>query len=147
MSTVSLNSESTTLKIKNITLGTEIVVNDFIAGDYLTITPINPASSRTYSQGGVNIQGRVDKDVRTLSFTVNKFGTTDEFFNEALYSGQTCIFEGSAKTNYTVNGEPRTETYSFSAGSLTDIPEDRKNNVDGNNEMAYAIEDRITRSI
>lgn len=147
MSTVSLNSESTTLKIKNTTLGTEIVVNDFIAGDNIVITPINPATSRTYSQGGVNIQGRVDKDVKTLAFTVNKFGTTDEFFNEALYSGQTCIFEGSAKTNYTVDGEVRVETYSFKGGSLTDLPTDTKNNVDGNNEMAYTIEARIQRSI
>lgn len=147
MATITLNSNTTTLKLKNITLNTERVVADFIAGDTIVIAPVNPQSSRTYSAEGVNIQGRVDKDVRTVTFTVEKFGDTDEFMNEAIYSGQTCVFEGSAKSLYTKDGEQRTETYSFKGGSITTLPTDTKNNQDGNNEMQFVIEARVTRDI
>lgn len=147
MATISLNSNSTTLKLKNVTLDSERVVTDFIAGDIIVIAPVNAQTSRTYSAEGVNIQGRVDKDVRTITFTVEKFGDTDEFMNEAIYSGQTCVFEGSAKSLYFKDGEQRTETYSFKGGSITTLATDTKNNRDGNNEMTYVIEARVTRDI
>lgn len=147
MANISLNTNSTTLKLKNTTLDTEIVVTDFIAGDTIVIAPVNAQTSRTYSAEGVNIQGRVDKDVRTITFTVEKYGDTDEFMNEAIYSGQTCIFEGSAKSLYVKDGEQRTETYSFKGGSITTLPSDTKNNQDGNNEMQFVIEARVTRDI
>jgi len=147
MAITSLNSNSSTLKLKNTTLDTEHVVTDFIAGDNIVIAPVNPQTSRTYSAGGVNIQGRVDKDARTITFTVEKFGDTDEFMNEAIYAGQVCVFEGSVKSLYTKDGEQRTETYSFKGGSITILPTDTKNNQDGNNEMQIVIEARVTRDI
>ena len=147
MAVITLNADATTLKLNNTTLDSERVVTDLIAGDTIVIAPVNAQTSRTYSSDGVNIQRRVDRDVRTITFNVEKFGETDEFMNEALYNSDLCVFEGSIKTIYTSDTEQRTETYSFKGGSITTLPTDTKNNQDGNNVMAYVIEARVTRDI
>ena len=75
-SQIILNGDATTMQLTF--GGTNVTVDDFIAGDVITITPVNPQTSRTYgAKNSVNIQRRVDKDVKTVIFRVTKFGATD----------------------------------------------------------------------
>ena len=63
-----LNGDATTLQLEF--GGRKITVDDFIAGSFLKITPVNPQTTRTYgAKNSVNVQRRVDKDVKTLTFT------------------------------------------------------------------------------
>ena len=99
-----LNGDATTMQLTF--GGTNITVDDFIAGDVITITPVNPQTSRTYgAKNSVNIQRRIDKDVKTVTFRVTKFGTTDiaitAFNNAEVLSS---VVEGSIKTIYYKDG-------------------------------------------
>ena len=49
-----LNGDATTMQLTF--GGTNITVDDFIAGDVITITPVNPQTSRTYgARNSVNV--------------------------------------------------------------------------------------------
>ncbi|WP_066165839.1 hypothetical protein [Aliarcobacter cryaerophilus] len=142
-----LNSDATTMQLTF--GGTNITVDDFIAGDVITITPVNPQTSRTYgARKSVNVQRRVDKDVRTITFRVTKFDTTDiaitAFNNAEVLSS---FVEGSIKTIYYKDGSQMIENYKISGGSFLIDPTDTKNNQDGNSAMEYTLEAFVKRLV
>lgn len=142
-----LNSDATTMQLTF--GGTNITVDDFIAGDVITITPVNPQTSRTYgARKSVNVQRRVDKDVRTITFRVTKFDTTDiaitAFNNAEVLSS---FVEGSIKTIYYKDGSQRIENYKITGGSFLIDPTDTKNNQDGNSAMEYTLEAFVKRLV
>jgi len=142
-----LNSDATTLQLSF--GGNNVLVDDFIAGDVITITPTNPQTTRTYgAKNSVNVQRRVDKDVKTLVFRVQKFGKTDiaitEFNNAETL---TSLVEGSIKTIYYKDGVQMIENYKITGGSFGIDPTDTKNNQDGNSAMEYTLEAFIKRLV
>ena len=112
-----LNGDATTMQLTF--GGTNVTVDDFIAGDVITITPVNPQTSRTYgAKNSVNIQRRIDKDVKTVTFRVTKFGATDiaiTAFNNA--ETLTSVVEGSIKTIYYKDGSQMIENYKITGGA------------------------------
>ena len=142
-----LNGDATTLQLEF--GGRKITVDDFIAGSFLKITPVNPQTTRTYgAKNSVNVQRRVDKDVKTLTFTVEKLEKTDiaitEFNNAETL---TSLVEGSIKTIYYKDGKQMIENYKITGGSFGIDPTDDKNNQESNNAMEYTIEAFIKRLV
>ena len=142
-----LNGDATTLQLEF--GGRKITVDDFIAGSFLKITPVNPQTTRTYgAKNSVNVQRRVDKDVKTLTFTVEKLEKTDiaitEFNNAETL---TSLVEGSIKTIYYKDGKQMIENYKITGGSFGIDPTDTKNNQDGNSAMEYTLEAFVKRLV
>ena len=142
-----LNGDATTLQLEF--GGRKITVDDFIAGSFLKITPVNPQTTRTYgAKNSVNVQRRVDKDVKTLTFTVEKLGKTDtaitEFNNAETL---TSLVEGSIKTIYYKDGKQMIENYKITGGSFGIDPTDDKNNQESNNAMEYTLEAFVKRLV
>ena len=142
-----LNGDATTMQLTF--GGTNVTVDDFIAGDVITITPVNPQTSRTYgAKNSVNIQRRIDKDVKTVTFRVTKFGATDiaiTAFNNA--ETLTSVVEGSIKTIYYKDGSQMIENYKITGGSFLIDPTDTKNDQDGNSAMEDTLEAFVKRLV
>ena len=142
-----LNGDATTMQLTF--GGTNVTVDDFIAGDVITITPVNSQTSRTYgAKNSVNIQRRIDKDVKTVTFRVTKFGATDiaiTAFNNA--ETLTSVVEGSIKTIYYKDGSQMIENYKITGGSFLIDPTDTKNNQDRNSAMEYTLEAFVKRLV
>jgi hypothetical protein len=142
-----LNGDATTMQMQ---IGSDnLTVDDLIAGDTITITPLFAETTRTYGAGNsVNIQRHTNKDVHTITFRVTKLGSTDKalsnFMNAKTLSQ---VIEGSVKTIYFEDGSQKIENYKISGGSITMKPTDTKNNVDGNNAMEYTIEAFVVRLV
>lgn len=133
MNTIALAADATTLVLN----GT--IIGDLIAGDNIVLTPANPRTSRIDNLNSANIQGRADANVYDLAVNVEKFSDSDKFFNSALNEDIPVLFEGSVKEVYYLNGVQAIESYSITAGSLTDQPANTKNNTDGNASMTYTL--------
>lgn len=140
MATVNLAADSSTLTLN----GT--VIDDFVDGDTLTMTPVNPVTGRMRSLRGINIQERSDKDVYDLVFRVPKYSDSDIFLNTEVNQSPPTVFDGTLKEVYDRDGVEITNTYTLEAGSFTTQPTDTRNNQDGNNMMEYTIQfDRAVR--
>jgi len=134
MSTIQLLADSTTLVLNG------RMFNDFIDGDALTLTPVNELASRNRSVRGLNIQKRSDADVYDLTFTIPKYSDDDIYMNSQKNSAVPVLFKGSVKENYTKDGVEFITTYTLEDGTITAQPTDTRNNVDGNQDMAYTIQ-------
>ena len=142
-----LNGDATTMQLR---IGNEnLTVDDLIAGDTITITPVNAETTRTYGAGNsVNIQRNTNKDVHTIVFRVQKLNGTDKTLTNYMNAKTLSqVIEGSVKTIYFEDGEQMIENYKISGGSITTKPTDTKNNVDGNNSMEYTIEAFVVRLV
>lgn len=134
MSTIQLLADSTTLVLNS------HLFNDFIDGDALTLTPVNELASRNRSTRSLNIQKRSDADVHDLVFTVPKYSDDDTYMNSQRNSKVPVLFKGSAKENYIKDGVEHVTTWTLEDGTITAQPADTRNNVDGNQDMAYTIQ-------
>ena len=132
--TVVTLAESTTLVLN----GT--VVDDFIAGDILELTPVNPLTSHVNgTQGGVNINKRSDSGVHDLTVRVQKMTPSDVFLNSAVNQDAPVVFNGSMKEDFTLDGTAGVETFILESGSITTQPTVTQNDQDGNALREYVI--------
>lgn len=141
-----LNANSTTLTLEF--EGNSLNVDDFVKDDIVTMTPINPHTTRVVgSKGNVNINLRVDKDEYTLLFRVKKNLLTDEaltnFINQEVV--KTAI-NGVLSTVYYKNGERMVDKWLIRNGSIGPKPTATINNTDGSDVMEYTIEATCKRS-
>ena len=121
--------------------GTPIL--DFEAGDYLTITPVNPVTGRqNSSEGGLTINKRTDGGVADLVFRVQKFSASDVFLNNQLNSSSPVVFAGTWSEDFTRDGTEGVGSYLLEGGSFTTQPVATASNVEGNNLMEYTIQFR-----
>lgn len=134
MSTIQLLADSTTLVLNG------RLFNDFIDGDFLSLTPVNDLATRNRSSRGLNIQKRSDSNVKDLLFTVPKYSDDDIWMNSQINKDEPVIFKGSVKENYIKDGVEFVNTYTLEDGSVTIQPTDTRNNIDGNQDMAYTIQ-------
>lgn len=132
--TVVTQADSTTLVLN----GT--VVNDFIAGDILELTPVNPATSHINGTGGgVNINARSDAGVHDLTIRVQKMSASDVFLNSALNQSAPVVFDGTMKEDFIRDGIAGVESYILESGSITTQPTNTVNDQDGNALRQYTI--------
>lgn len=134
MAVITLAADSTTLTLNG------YVFTSFVAGDILTLAPVNDHSAHVNSQGGgVSIQRRSDGDVHDLTIRVQKFSDDDVFLNSALTGESIEVFNGSLKENFTKAGTAGVETYTLENGSITTQPTNTKNDQDGNALSEYVV--------
>lgn len=139
MAEITLPADSSTLVLN----GT--VIDDFVDGDTITMTPVNPLTAHTRSSKGVNIQGRSDGHVYDLVFRVPKYSDSDIFMLSNMNSDMPVVFNGTLKENYNRDGAATVTTYSLESASITTLPTDTRNNQDGNNTMEYTL--RVNRAM
>jgi len=134
MAIIQLAADSTTLVLN----GTPIT--DTAEGDYMELNPVNDLTSQiNSSDGGVNINKRVDGNVHDLIVRVQKFSASDVFFNSAMNQEAPVVFNGSVKEDFIRDDVAGAESYILENGSLTTRPGNAKNNQDGNGMMEYTI--------
>ena len=146
-SPIILNGDATTMQLQ---IGSDnLTVDDLIAGDTITITPLFAETTRTYGAGNsVNIQRHTNKDVHTVVFRVSKLNNTDKALSNYMNAKTLSqVIEGSIKTIYYEDGSQKIENYKISGGSITTKPTDTKNNTDGNNAMEHTIEAFVIRLV
>ncbi|CAM3602055.1 hypothetical protein RSJ44_003712 [Yersinia enterocolitica] len=122
------------------------IITDIAAGDYITLTPTNPLTSRANSaQNGVTISKRVDAGVTVMVVRVQKFSNDDVWLNQQINTDIPVVFNGSVKESFVRDGAALKETYDLQVGSITTQPTQTKNNQDVNALMEYTIEFRNIR--
>jgi len=134
MSTIQLLADSSTMVLNG------HLFNDFVDGDYISLTPVNPLTARNRSIRGLNIQKRSDGSVHDIQFTVPKYSDDDIWLNTQKNKDEPVVFKGSVKESYTKDGVEMTTTYTLEGGSFTEQPTDTRNNIDGNQDMLYTIQ-------
>ena len=125
------------------------IITDIAAGDYITLTPTNPLTSRANSaQNGVTISKRVDAGVTVMVVRVQKFSNDDIWLNQQINANTPVVFNGSVKESFVRDGAALKETYDLQVGSITTQPTQTKNNQDVNALMEYTIEYRnVVRNV
>ena len=136
--TIALAADSTTVVLYG------FLVDDLVDGDYVLMTPANPATAQTRGLNSVNVQRRSDGLVYDITIRVPKYSATDEQFNSWISTSIPTILNGSIKENYEKDGTARVCTYSIEGASFTTLPTDTRNNQDGNNMMEYIIRANTT---
>ncbi|CQJ65464.1 hypothetical protein [Yersinia enterocolitica] len=122
------------------------IITDIAAGDYITLTPTNPLTSRANSaENGVTISKRVDAGVTVMVVRVQKFSNDDIWLNQQINANTPVVFNGSVKESFVRDGAALKETYDLQVGSITTQPTQTKNNQDVNALMEYTIEFRNSR--
>ncbi len=122
------------------------IITDIAAGDYITLTPTNPLTSRANSaENGVTISKRVDAGVTVMVVRVQKFSNDDIWLNQQINANTPVVFNGSVKESFVRDGAALKETYDLQVGSITTQPTQTKNNQDVNALMEYTIEFRNIR--
>jgi hypothetical protein len=137
MSTIVYPADSTTLILNG------YAVTNFSEGDYITLTPANPLTSRVNSaSGGVSIAGTVNGGVHDLVFRVQLNSPCDVYFNAKINSELPVVFEGSIKRSFFRDGVAFVDSRALEGGSITTQPTDTINNTDGNAIREYTIQFR-----
>lgn len=125
------------------------IITDIAAGDYVTLTPSNPLTSRANSaHNGVTISKRVDAGVHVMVMRVQKYSNDDIWLNQQINASIPVVFNGSVKESFVRDGAALKETYDLQVGSITTQPTQTKNNQDVNVLMEYTIEYRnVVRNV
>ena len=140
MSVITISADSATLILN------DRAMTSFAEGDYVTLTPANPASAHVNSAaGGVSISERFDKDVYDLMFRVQKYSPDDVFMLGLINAEGPSVVDGSLKESYTIDGGAGVESWTLESGSITTQPTQTKNNQDGNALMEYVLRFRTAK--
>lgn len=142
MANIIYATDSTTLTLNG------YVFNNFIAGDYIDLAPVNDATAQVDSADGVSITKRADGDVHLLTVRVQKNTQDDVFLNSAANSNPPEVLAGSLKEAFSRDGTDGVDNWTLEAGSITTRPTTVKNNQDGNAVHEYVVRFRFaTRAI
>lgn len=134
MSVITLAADSTTVILNGRSY------NALGEGDYVTLAPVNAATSHVNSAaGGVNINKRFDADVVDLTLRVQKYSTDDVELNTLRNSDTPKLISGSVKEAFSRDGSDFIESWALENGSITTQPTETKNNQDGNAMVEYVI--------
>ncbi len=140
MAEISLDADSTTLILNGERY------DDFLAGDAIILTPVNPHTSRINgSGGGVAIAGRTDSGVFDMTVNFLKQSNSDEAMQSIINGESITVLSGSVKEDYVRDGISGTSSYLLEGGSITTQPTDTRNNTDGNAASSYVIQFRNVR--
>jgi hypothetical protein len=115
---------------------------NFINGDTIELTPVNPLSSRQQGKDVVSIIKRSDSGTYDMIIRLLRGSNDDIFMNTLVNQPSVAILEGSLIENYTNSeaGVNSTEAWKLNTGSITTLPKRVVNNVDNNVLMEYTIQ-------
>jgi len=140
MTTIAYATESSTLTLNG------NLITEMAEGDFITLTPVNPSTSHVNaSNGGVNINRRIDADVHDFVVRVQRNGDDDSLLNELERQDTPVVINGSHKVNLQRNGTDVVESWSLQNGSFTTRPTLTYNNTDGNAVTEYTIRFRTAK--
>ena len=140
MGVVTVSVDSSTLILN------DRAITTFAEGDYITLTPANPASSHVNSAGGgVSISEHLGRDVYDMVVRVQKYGADDIYLAGLLNAEGVTLLAGSLKESYTADGSAGVESWNLDGGSITTQPTQTKNNTDGNALMEYTVRFRTAK--
>jgi len=140
MSIITMQADSTSLILNG------FAITDFAAGDVVELNPVNDLTSHVNSSdGGVNINKRVDAEVHDLVVRVQKFSPSDAFLNSQRNQPAPVVFNGSVKEDFVRDGTETSETYQLESGTITTQPANVKSDTDGNAMMEYTL--RFRRAV
>jgi type V secretory pathway adhesin AidA len=107
----------------------------------ITITPVNPLTSRTHgAKGAVNINKRADAGVHDVVIRLTKKSASDVLLNTWRNQDQPVIINGTMVENYVNDGADAREDWVLEGGSITTQPSEVKNNIDGSDVVEYTIQ-------
>ncbi len=134
MAIITVSADSTTLVLNG------VAISDLVAGDVLTLVPVNPATAHiNASNGGVNINERTDRGVYDLTVRVQRLSGSDAFLTGMLRQSPPVIFNGSLKETFTRDGATFVESWLLESGSITTQPTKTVNDSDGNALSEYVF--------
>jgi len=134
MAGIALAVDSTTVIING------MAIVDLVEGDYIVITPANPATSHINSvNGGVNINERSDRGVHDLTLRVQRHSISDLFMNSLLLQSPPAMVNGGVKESFNRDGTGGVEYWIMENGSITTQPTSTKSSTDGNALQEYVI--------
>jgi len=137
------------------------VINDFIEGDHVDLTPLNPLTDRLNGAGNsFTVTDRVDNNVYDMVFRVVRFSDNDVTLNGFFNRKPIVIFAGSMSQDYyshTVNapvgsgntatevetsGDTSLENWTLEGGTFIAQPTHKKNNQTQEIAIEYTIQFR-----
>ena len=133
MSTITLSTNSTTLVLNG------RAINDFVDGDTLIFTSVNPRTTHTRSSQSVNIQEHSGNEVYDVTVRLPKYSDDELWLAGEMQRRPIVTFSGSCKEVYVKDGIERITSWTMEQGSIGAQATETKNNVDGNNLMEYVI--------
>jgi hypothetical protein len=132
MSVITLEADATTLTLNG------YAFSHLIAGDVLELAPVNELTAHVNSSnGGLNVQKRVDGDVHDLTVRVQRFSPDDVFLNSMINRAAPVLFSGSVKTALIRDNVAAVDSWSLENGSITARPTMTHNDQDGNAMSEY----------
>ena len=138
MAAISFAADSTTVVLD----GT--IITDFVDGDTVVLTPVNPKTTHIHSTERTNIQEHSGWEVYDLQITVPKSSDADVFLQGKLNESPPAVMAGSVKENYTRDGVEFVSTWTLEGASFMTQPTDTRNVVDGSSAYVYVI--RVNRA-
>jgi hypothetical protein len=115
--------------------------SDYLDGDIMQLTPVNPLTARQRGQNSVNIIKRSDSNVYDLVVRLLRNSADDVYMNIQANQPQPVVFNGSLQINFlNSSGDEGVEAWDLTGGSFTTQPTEVLNNIDGNSLMEYTIQ-------
>lgn len=134
MATVTMSADSTTLILNGTT------INDFVAGETLTVEWPNESTSHIIAtQGGVAIQERADAAVGELTLNLLRNSEADIFMNSAANSGGVTLFNGSMKEVVNRDGNQVISTVKLENGAIMNRGNITVNDTEGNTTCSWKL--------
>lgn len=120
---------------------------DYMDGDFIELTPVNPATSQIRSKNSVVGIKRADAGVYDLTVRLLR-NSDDDVFLQNKINQDFEFLSGTYIVNINQSGIPSTEVYKLDQGSITTQPTAVYNNTDGNAMMEYVIRfNNVLRSL
>lgn len=121
-------------------------LDDFIEGDYVTITLLNNLTDRTNgAKDSVTITERVDGNAGEIVFRMRRYSDADIFLSAAWNKRPIEIFNGSLKEDFFSGQNNALENWTVENGTFTAPPVHVKNNQTQLYSVEYTIEFRNLR--
>jgi hypothetical protein len=124
--------------------------NDFIEGDFIEATPVNPLTERVNgANGSFAVTGRVDSHVWDFRFRFLRFSKSDNRFNDFINNDNIEILNGTLKEEYTdvARNSQALENWTLTNGTITTQPTFLKNNQTGEFSAEYVVQFRDARRL
>lgn len=146
------------------------VINDFIEGDHVDLTPLNPLTDRLNGAGdSFTVTDRVDNNVYDMVFRVVRFSDNDVTLNGFFNRKPIVIFAGSMSQDYyrsnisvtseippsagpqEIEGDENSgtslENWTLEGGTFIAQPTHKKNNQTQEISIEYTIQFRNARRL
>lgn len=139
-----LPSNSTTLILNG------YVFNDYAAGSYIDLNPVNPLSERINgANDSFTVTQRVDSNVFDLIIRLVRYSGDDVILTGFMNQARLAVFNGSLKQDY-LNADglgDAFENWTLEGGTFTTQPSHNKDNLTNNHIIEYTWQFRNAKRL